>query len=863
MLRFFRRLSYWIHHRRESAELREEMEIHRAMARDPRALGNTALAHEDARAVWIWPWLEGVLQDLRHATRQWRQTPAFTLIVVLSLALGIGASTVVFSVVDTLLVRRLPGVGNAEELVLVEMGEIGVVNRPFFEALEAEDVIADAFVWDGPIDRWMSLPGQDPASGVPIAVQTVSRGMFATLNVSVVEGRGFLEEDEQPGAPAVGVVSHEFWRKQFGSDSGVTGRTILVAGEPLTIVGIAPRGFRGPGPATRPDLWQLAEPEDGPVPPFALNFFNLRMMARPRAGATIGEVEAAAEVVRDALVEQGMAERGVRVRSGATGYSALRGQYGQPLGVLAAAVAAVLLIACANAGGMLLARGQARRREFAVRLALGGGRLRLLRQLLTENALPGLAGGGIGVTAAFAGTRLASTSPLVTSELADLATGIGPDPRTLGFAILCTALSVLLSGLAPAILLTRLDPDTVTRGRAAHSAPRTPAAAHRFLVTVQIALALALVVGSGLLLGTLANLERVDTGFRRESTMLFSVQRAVWARGPSVSFTPGDAESRALQERFAVLPGVVFVARMQGAGVLLGGTQTTRVRPDDASATDEGIECFTMYVGAGFFRTMGIALLGGREFRPEEEGLIRSGRRPAEVAIVNETLARELFGERGGVGRRVDGRTVVGVVDDSKYLSLREAPRCTLYRPTSGSVSSFVLSFEGRATPMKQAIVSTVEALDPTLEAAELRTVGEVIEATTVRERLVSRLTSAFAVIALLLAAIGIYGTLSYAVARRTREIGVRMALGARVMDVVRLFLTEAGWMVGAGVVVGCAVALATTRLLASLLFGLSPTDPGTFAMAVLVLAGTAALAAWLPTRRAARVAPAVALRHE
>jgi predicted permease len=577
-------------------------------------------------------------------------------------------------------------------------------------------------------------------------------------------------------------------------------------------------------------------------------------------------------------------ERRIELEPGNAGWTILRKQFRQPLLILMTVVGLVLLIACANVANLLLARAAARHKEIAVRLALGAGRFRLIRQLLTESTVLALAGGALGLLFAYQGTRILLT---YLPQQRPVFLNVSPDARVLGFTLVVSVLTGILFGLAPALRATRLDLTTSLKEKVVSgSAGRSRLALNKVLIVTQVALSLFLLIGAGLFVRSLQKLKSLDAGFDRENVVVFSVD-------------PGDGFNLAQQVslynqlllRLEALPGVRAVSvsaypPLYGAPTAYNAVKVPGYTPPAGTDTS----CKMLWVGPRYFEAMGMARLQGRDFGPQDETPVpATSSQPALAkttqnalpeaplaAVINQTMARDFFGNENPVGKQFDlvggslkgtPHQVIGVVKDAKYSSLRETTRRAFYvsyfqNPGSGSLT-FLLRTTGNPVDFGSAVRRTVRELDPRLQVTGLRTMDDLVNESLVQERFVAQLAGFFSLFALLLACIGLYGVMSYAVTRRTSEIGIRMALGARSSDVVRLVMKETTWLVVIGVAIGLSAALATTRLISTLLFGLTPTDPLTIAVAALLMIAVAALAGYFPARRASRVDAMTALRYE
>ncbi len=831
------------------------------------------------------------MNDLKFAFRQLLKNPGFTAVAVLTLALGIGANTAIFTVINTVLLRSLP-VKNPDELVQVLVtGLSGQPNYtfsyPFYERLRDGGRSLSGLFAAGGVGREdrMIVPNGGNAEVEFVRAQAVSGNFFSVLGVPALLGRTITDTDDRPGNPqAVAVISHSFWQRRFGGDASVVGKTISFDDVPFTIVGVTPLGFFGFQPGDNPDLWwplQIA-PQVGR----GLNEGSgwLRLMGRLSPGVERKQAEAELAVTyqhyRDEFAASRTAKWSAEQRRGFfalkfqlwpghAGWTGLRDQFRQPLLILMAVVAAVLLIACANVASLLLARAAARRREFSIRSALGAGRLRVIRQLLTENFLLAAVGGLLGLLFAQGGTHVL----LAFMRLQDdpVSFNVAPDARVLLFTITASLLTGLLFGLAPAFHSSRLDLAAALKGTAANVAAGIERQRSlQSLVVVQVGLSLVLLVGAGLFIRTLRHLKELDAGFNRENVILFNID---FANRPEVA--RWATFYKELVARLETLPGV-RAASLFNFGFLSGNSWTDNVVAEGYQVEPgENLECAGTAVGLRFFETFGMAVLSGRDFDAQDERLIVSTNTTVpRTAVINQAMARRYFGDANPLGRRfyfahqpAKKFEIVGVVPDAKYRSLREPSRPTFYVPffqeDRGSWTTLALRTAADPRATIASLAGVVRGVEPTVRVRDLRTMNDVVNGSVHQERLIAQLGGFFSVFALALACLGLFGVLSFAVVQRTREIGVRVALGAQRRDVLSLVIGKGLKLVLVGSLIGLAGALATTRFVSNLLYGVTPTDPVTFAGVMSLLVAVAALASWLPARRATKVDPMEALRYE
>ena len=858
-------------------------------------------------ALWMqtYRWEDAMIQDLRFGIRILLKHRGFTAVAVLSLALGIGANTAIFSLINVALLKTLP-VKDPQQLVFFMIaGPQGTgtgFSYPLLERFNRTNHSLAGII-AASTAGWMRLT--EPGAGRQVElVQAgrVSGNFFSVLGVDATAGRTLMQADDEPtGAQPVAVISYNFWKRRFGLDPDVIGRKITLDDFPFIIVGVAPPGFFGIEVGSSPDLWwplrMTPQVMHGSQILSDSSTRWLYALARVKPDVNIeqarGEMD---EIFRQELNEisperlatftptqrRNYFERNINLVAGGTGFTWLREQIKQPLLILMIVVGLVLLIACANVANLLLARAAGRRKEIAVRLALGAGRWRLIRQLLTESVLLAALSGTGGLLLAQWGARLLlAYLPQDRTASFDLA----PDARVLSFTLLVSLLTGILFGLAPALRATRLDLTSSLKDAAGRGAGRSRLTLHKLLIVTQVALSLFLLVGAGLFVRSLRNLKNLDAGFDRENVVLFSLNT------PS-GYTPAQRMKLYQQalERLEALPGA-RAASLASLSLLSGASTSSNISVEGYTPQpDEDMECYRLSVGPKFFATMGIPLLQGRDFSPQEmqsqggplaeqPAVSQALQQPSApmAAIINQTMAQYFFHNENPLGKRfyIPNGTlagipieVIGVVRDAKYISLRERTLRTYYlsffqQPRGGMAGTMLLRSFADPAGMAAAIQSAVRELDPQAQALKLRTMNDVVDESLLRERFVAQLASFFSLFALLLACIGLYGVMSYATARRTREIGIRMALGARAADVIRLVLRETILLVGAGVLIGLGAAFAAIRLVATLLFGLGPTDPLTILLVVLLMLIVAVLAGYLPARRAARVEPMAALRYE
>ena len=833
-----------------------------------------------------------MFQDIRYGIRILLKKPGFTAIAVLSLALGIGANTAIFSLLDAVLIKTLP-VEQPQQLVLFGNGQDqGMTNSfpheswhlfsyPFYRQVQQRtDVfsgVASLLSMPWNVHGFVETGGEIEQ----MEVQLVSGSYFPVLGVNAGLGRVLTEADDQnPGGHPVAVVSYAWWQQRLGGNPAAVGKTITIDNIAYTIVGVAPRDFFGTTVGAAPDLYvPLAMEKQMPPAHWdgrnAEDVQHLYIIGRLKPGVTEQQAQAAVNLLftqslqaragsqPTALRLKQIQDANIQLTSVSRGLSTLRDQFSLSLRVLMGVVALVLLIASANVANLLLAHGAARSREFAIRLAVGAGRVRLVRQLFTESAILSLLGGIAGVALSWWGVRLlllmASGGPEA------LPVDVTPNLRVLGFTIGVSALCAVVFGTAPALRALRVEPNTSLRGgkTTAVSALRNPLG--KTFVIAQVALSLLLLVGAGLFVRTLMNLERIPTGFKQENAMLFMIDTS------ATGFKPEDPKLPALlsevEEKVKQVPGVQatsFAFFIFNQGVWSGSAYTG----EDNIPEGQNRSLRNNIVGPDFFAAMGVPILQGRGFEP------RDTKGSQKVAVVSEEMVRKFFPTGSPIGKRfgIKGRDsaedieVIGVVKDARYGNLREPIRAMAFYPHAqvpDALGNFVVRFSGPASTIVPQVRQTIKQINPNLPIDDVVSLSDHIGRSLVQQKLVARLATFFGVLALLLACVGLYGVMSYGVARRTNEIGIRMALGARGRSVLWLVLREALVLVVIGLVVGLLASLAVTKTAASLLYELKPNDPVTIAFATLLLAFVAVVAGYLPARRAARVDPMVALREE
>lgn len=815
------------------------------------------------------------MSDLRFAFRQLAKSPGFTASAVLSLALGIGACTAVFSLCNAILLRSLP-VPNPHELRLLHWSGVDAripsLNGPITQVgdrFQSDALPHPAFL----VLREQAAPLADVFGFYPVqeivaravGEPVVSDGMmvsdtfFTALGVRPFLGRLFaLGEDEPSAGPNV-VLSHAFWETLFARDPAVLGRTLSLNNNAFTVVGVLPPEFAGVRPGVPPAFYVPMQPGS----PFlhttitATRHWFVRLMARVRPGATDAQLRARLEPVFGQQVEAYLTKPTLRVEPGHGGLALDRNSYRKSLLLMGAVVGSVLLIACANLAGLSLARGVARQHEFAVRVALGCGRWRILRQSLAESLTLAATGGSFGVLIAV--WSQAAIARLLAGSIDGLRYDLSLNLAVLGFALAATLLTALCSGMLPAVRASRVDPLDSLKTRGALSAPRLRVG--RILVATQVSLSLLLLTCAGLYVRSLANLQKIETGFATERLLTFELN----PYGVGYRDSQLTAFHARAQDAFTAIPGVQGATLVQypllknrswGVGFSLSA------KPDLQPST---LQAQRLTVGENFFSTLGIAILHGRSLSAHDtQGA------PAAL-VVNQAFAKKYFPNENPLGQTVKIHgvdwQVVGVCADAKYDSLKREVGPIVYTSFRQYVIRYSTSFLVRTTQSPAAIATSIRqavaAIDPNVPVARLTTQEELRDASINQERLLALLCGALSGLALLLACIGLYGLMAYHVTRRTGEIAIRMAIGAQPRDVARPIVREALVLAGTGIGFALPGGFALTRFLHSQLYGVPPHDPMTIAVASAALIAVALLAAWLPARRATKVDPMVALRAE
>lgn len=814
--------------------------------------------------------METLWQDLKYAARMLVKSPGFTAVAILSLALGIGANTAIFSLLDAALLRHMP-VSQPERLALFNVqyddGIDSSFNYPLYADYRDQNSVFDGLIALDSTAVHLTAGGESERIGGMI----VSGNFFDVLGVRMARGRGFLpEEDQVVDRNPVVVLSHGLWRSRFAADPGIINRSITVNGRSFAVVGVAPAGFTGTYPGFESSLYvpmhmyKAIDPERNRNPLEMRTYTWMNVMGRLKPGVTREQAQAAMRALAANIkkVQPMNTDENLVLTDGSRGFTGQVDDLETPLTLLQVSVGLVLLIACANIANLLLSRSLARRRETAIRLALGAGRGRLIRQHLTESLMLSLTGGIAGlVFAPWTMDFLLQFRPRPSFSLP-----VGLDVRVLLFSLGVTLLSGLVFGLAPAWqsartgLVPAIKQDLAATGRSGRWNLRN------FLVVAQIALSLAVLVSAALCLRSLSGLVAIHSGFDDERVLTMSLD--LGRNGYNAA--RGRIFLREMVQRVSAIPGVEAASLGYIAPLTGNGMRITSVPEGMTPSEDKPINLNFNIVTPNYFRTLGVPLLRGRDFT---EG---DAENAPQVIVVNRTLVELYWPRSDGVGKTIElaampgGKprklTVVGVVADSKYRSLTEPMVPTMYEPHE---QDFALSMRlfvragGDLRLLAEPIHRTIREMDSSIPLFSVSTLAEQKRNSLSNSRLAATLLTLLGAMAGLLAAFGLYSVLAYAVVQRTREIGVRIALGANKMEILRLVFSQAMFPIAGGVLAGVAAAYASTKLLGNLLFGVGPHDPATFAGVAALLIAVALAACYLPARRATRVDSMTALRYE
>lgn len=852
--------------------------------------------HQRERAVSRATHWANLRQDAAYAVRTLRQHKGFAVIMLLILALGIGANTAMFTLIDALMLRSLPvedpgtliTIGDPSRTGSLSQGtpRTNLASYPVYQGIRDNNRVLSGLYASGRMGRLDAFIGTQPAAGGGGGAEhprgrLVSGNYFTVLGVPAFAGRVFTQkEDEAPGRDPVAVISHGYWQRRFAGDRATIGRPITVNGTPVTIIGVTPPGFTGDLVGQSIEIWfplmmqPLLMPHTGWLTDRGISW--LLMMGRLKPGVSVVQAKnditpVAGRALVEGIspgdrraVERELAEDPVRVEPGSKGFSYYRTSLADSLLILMVAVSLVLLVVCANVANLMLTRALSRAREMSLRMALGASRLRLIQQLLTESVLLALGGGALGLLVALWGSsallRLASGGPN------PIPLAVHLDGRILAFTLLLSLATAVLFGVIPAFRATRIELATAlkTQGRGVAGGGGRPGrlAVGKMLVMTQVGLSLLLLIGTGMLLRSMQRLMSADVGAARDQLIIATID----AQRSGYDGPRRIALQRDLTMRVARIPGVAGVATSENG--LFDGTESGTSLQVEGFVAQTHLDTLVAYddVGPGYFATIGARLLQGRDFeaRDDETG--------AKVAVINQTAAKFYFPNVSPLGRHLSADSasweIVGVVADVQQSSVRETPSRRVYFPmvqmqqqppgfrlqvrTTGDPARLLV-------PIRQGLLAT----DPALIIEGIETLAELTRGSMSQERLVSKMVTFFGGLALILAALGLYGVMAHSTMRRTTEFGLRMALGARPGDVTRMVLGESMWLVAGGVVIGVPAALFAMRLIQSQLFGVNLLDLPSIVFALLVLAGTATVAGYLPARRAARVPPLEAIRAD
>jgi predicted permease len=901
-----RRIGMLLHRRQFRSDLEEEMQLHLDLRQQQQAasgmpldearfaarrrFGNTTVLKEKSHMTWGWGWLESLLQDVLYGGRAMLRSPGLTIVALLSLALGIGANTAIFTFMDAVMLRSLP-VRNPSQLVVLGRGQAdGITDSfastqlysyPFYRQMQQRNQVfsdvAAIFSLTNDVHGFVS----ERSEPEPMKIQLVSGTYFQLLGVHAMMGRTITDDDDNSeGNHPVAVVSYAWYTRSLARDPGVLNQNLRIGSTVFSIVGVAPPEFFGTKVGESPDIWIPLSMVQA-VPPHWSgykdnSYESLLIMGRLKPGVTVTQASTNVNLVFQQIYQQLLgtspdgpntknnrallAKKHVQITPMATGISDLRSEFSSPLKLLMAVVVLVLLIACANIANLLLARSTARARELAVRQALGAGRFRIVRQLLTESLTLALAGGALGIAFAAVANRM----------LLRMVSGADPLPldvslnlKLLLFTFGITLSTAVLFGAIPALRATRLQlTESLKDGRGASgNAAKSPLA--RALVISQVAFSLVLLVGAGLFLRSLVNLNNVETGFNRQNVLILQPDES------SAGYKEDDPRliplRQQIEQRLSALPGVS--AASYSSFTFDEGSWNGRIFVQGYE-NNKDIDVHHNVIGNDYFRAMQIPLIAGRSFGPQDTAT------SPKVAVLSEYTARTLFPEGSPVGRHYGNGDqkhaneieVIGVAKDAKFESLSEPAVALDYYPytqTPGYIHDLDVSYSGDLGSISSAVQKTIHSIDRNLPINHVITLDEQVSLSTQSSILIAQLSSFFGLLAVFLSSIGIYGLMSYVVSRRTNEIGIRMALGADRSMIRWQVMREIVLLVGVGIVIGIPVTLASARLITSMLFGLHGTDPWNLLTAICLLMSVAILAGYLPARRASRVDPMVALRCE
>ena len=828
-----------------------------------------------------------MLRDVRYGLRVLIKSPGFLLVAVLSLALGIGANATIFTLINTVFLRPLP-VENPSELMFIYgtdtsnnqnavLGSFLPLSFPnYVDYRTQNDSFVDIAVYGFPSNVPVAAAGEKPA---PAGAQVVSENYFSLLGVKPALGRAFLPvEGRDTGSSTVAVLHYKFWERRFGSNPAVVGSTIRVNGQPFVIIGVAPQGFDGTIGVIAPDMWTpvMSYPyvlagvtfPGGPIEHNRrlLNFF---MFGRLKPSVSAARAQAALQTIGLRLEKEYPNENkgrnvGMLPLNQATLPPQFRAIIARGSGVLMAIVGLVLLIACANVANLTMTRATARRREFTVRLALGGARWQLIRQLLIESVMIAVPGAALGLWVAVGGRSLiVSLLPaIVNPENLNMPM----DTRVLAFTLALAFLSAMLFGILPALRASRSDLASDLKERMGTSGPVAGFGGRvklrSLLVLFQVGLCVVALASAGLFIRSLANAQTIDLGFEHDK--LVALQYNVTSNGYDQN--RGKAYHRQILERLRATPGVAAVTLASTLPMNPGFQRSVFPEGQETSKDNRGVLVLTNIVGTGYLETLRIPLMRGRDFTEAD----REGQQ--KVAIINETMARRFWPNEDALGKRFrffgdnDPHVVIGIARNAKYVFVGEDPQPMAYTPLEQQYTpamALVVRTAGRPDALKTTIEREVRSIDPGIVLNNVQTVSDLLSASLTGPRVAATLLGVFGAMALVLAAVGIYGVMSYSVNLRSQEIGIRMAMGARRQDVQLMVLRQGMTIVLIGLACGLAIAAGISRLLSGLLYGVGTADVRAFASTAAVLLLVALIANYLPARRATRVDPIAVMRYE
>jgi len=907
-----KRILNWFRLRRLESDLDRELQYHidrrvtdlihsglpepEARRRAALELGGTTKVREEVRDIWLTRWLRDFVHDLRFSARSILRSPSFSATAVLSLALGIGATTALYSLIDQIVLRALP-VEHPERLVLIDwigfqnaetFGTHNLMSYPICLDLQQQKQFFDGVFCRAATTINFSTGGEPRLT----AAELVSGTYFSVLGVSPALGRLLtIDDDQVPGSSPVVVLSYDFWKNQFGGTQNIVGRKVLVNQHPMTIVGVAAPAFHGIDVGETPSVWIPAVMSAQSIPGFKTMLDRrtrwMQILGRLKQNVSLERAKTGLQPWFKSMLDEDTRRTNISRASpeqrrrflastlaltpAPQGHSVLRHDFSQPLWVLFVATAVLLALACLNVAGLFLARGSARHREISTRLALGASRGRIGRQLLTDSLLLAITGGLLGVAIAPIAVRALIAFLPHNTAATDLQANI--DMRLLLFAFLVSLLTGFLAGGAPALQAGRKSLDSALRERG--GTPSGGLALRRAIVTAQIAFTLVLVIAAGLFVRTLSGLLIKGPGFDTSSLISFGIK-------PALNGYSGAEENRLIRR---ITEGLRDSSNIQASSIalvqlLLGGawSNSLTIQAQERYVTDREIEINA--VTPGFFATLGARIVAGRDFNEHDALNVEAPHQSLPVSesgqravIVNEAFVKRYFGGRNPLGARVamgaspgakPDSEIVGVVENISYTNVREQSE-QAYFPigTELSGSNFYLRFRGTPESAFRSIRAILRNADPTLPISYFRTLDEQIDRSLNTERMLAALSSSFGTLALLLSLVGLYGVMSFVVTQRTREIGIRLALGATRVSTIWLVLRDALTMIAAGTAIALPCVWALGRLVQSQLYNVKPTDPITILAATLVLCSTALGAALIPARRAAAVSPTDALRFE